>query len=174
MLDYNILSQKATVTLYKDNEKLTFIDLLSPSYNKDIKPSGEFIIVNKYYIARPDLISLAVYGDDKYGDLICKVNGISNPFELNEGMLIYLPTNSQLTEYYNGDQGNSIESFVNSSKVYKKNRNQVTGLNDKTTTIDKNSTSTLKKYTNQTRTPGEQTILDKNYTINKELGIVIY
>lgn len=174
MLDYNILSQKATVTLYKDNEKITFIDLLSESYNKNTKPSGDVLIVNKYYVARPDLISLAVYGDDKYGDLICKVNGISNPFELNEGMLIYLPSNSQLTEYYNGDQGNSIESFVNSSKRYKKNRSQISGVNDKLSTIEKNSTSTLKKYTNQSRTPGEQTILDKNYTINKDLGIVIY
>lgn len=174
MLDYNILSQKADVTLYKDNEKITFKDLLSESYVKDINLPGEMLVVNEYYVARPDLISFAVYGDDKYADIICKINGISNPFELNEGMILYIPNSVGIHNLFNGDQGNSINDFVNSSKVYKKTKDSLNSVNDITSTIDKNSNSTLKKYNNQSRSPGEQTILDKNYTIDKDLGVVIY
>ena len=56
------------------------------------------IMVNKYYVARPDLISLAVYGTDEYGDMICKFNGVSNPFELNEGMILQIPPLAWLQE----------------------------------------------------------------------------
>lgn len=33
--------------------------------------------------ARPDLVSLRVYGEDTYQDYICKLNGISNPYSLD-------------------------------------------------------------------------------------------
>ena len=39
--------------------------------------------VTEEYVARPDLISYDAYGDEMYTDVICKLNGISNPFELN-------------------------------------------------------------------------------------------
>lgn len=174
MLDYNILSQKANVTLYKDDEKITFKDLLSETYVKEYNSTGQMIMVNKYYVARPDLISLAIYGTDQYADIICKVNGISNPFELNEGMLLFIPNSTTINNYFTGDAGNSEDDFVNSSKIYSKKRNSINKKDKTISRIDKNSDSSLKKYNNQKRSPGEQTILDKNYTIDKDLGIVIY
>lgn len=48
--------------------------------------------VTRDYIARPDLISLDAYGDTMFGDVICKLNGISNPFELNVGMKLLIPS----------------------------------------------------------------------------------
>ena len=79
MLDYKILDYKSKIN--KNND--TYIDLMSDSFNmSSVAFDGQVIIVNKYYVARPDLVSLAIYGTDDYADIICKINGISNPFPL--------------------------------------------------------------------------------------------
>lgn len=41
--------------------------------------------------ARPDLVSLRVYGEDTYQDQICKMNGISNPYSLNIDDVLVIP-----------------------------------------------------------------------------------
>ena len=102
MLDYNILSQKPNITVVKNGEYVTYKDLLSQTYNGNFIQGGRMVYVEKYYTARPDLISLAVYGDDKYGDIICKINGISNPFELNEGMYLYTPDLGIVSKLFTG------------------------------------------------------------------------
>lgn len=53
--------------------------------------SYNILDVSDEYTARPDLISMDAYGDGRYADIICKINGISNPFELNAGMKIIIP-----------------------------------------------------------------------------------
>ena len=153
MLDYKLINYKPTIT--KDNE--TYIDLLSKTYDEGMVGSFSPIIVNKYYVARPDLISLAVYGDDKYGDIICKVNGISNPFELNEDMLILLP---------------NVEFL--SSCVLKNQKKSDLIEDPKTDRIYKNNETNLQKKKNELRSPNQQVIGDSNYIIDKSLGIVFY
>ena len=44
------------------------------------------------YVMRPDLISQAVYNNILYTEYILKYNGISNPFSLQEGDVILIPT----------------------------------------------------------------------------------
>lgn len=41
--------------------------------------------------ARPDLVSLRVYGEDTYQDQICKMNGVSNPYSLNVDDVLVIP-----------------------------------------------------------------------------------
>jgi hypothetical protein len=41
--------------------------------------------------ARPDLVSVRVYGEDTYQDHICKMNGISNPYSLNVDDVLVIP-----------------------------------------------------------------------------------
>ena len=41
--------------------------------------------------ARPDLVSVRVYGEDTYQDQICKMNGISNPYALNIDDVLVVP-----------------------------------------------------------------------------------
>ena len=73
--------------------------------------------ISKSHIARPDLISKMVYNTDMYGDLICKINGISNPFELNEGMLIAIPDIEDITKFIVPDNfDDTVESDERSSK----------------------------------------------------------
>ena len=86
-LDYKILNKKPIIT----RNGVKFQDLAVQTIDPSVEISGSFLVVNKYYVARPDLIALAVYGDDRYTDILCKVNGISNPFELNENDVIILP-----------------------------------------------------------------------------------
>ena len=100
MLDYLILDKKPIVKSVKNNEYIQYKDLLTPGYKGNFVPGGRMVFVEKYYVARPDLISLAIYGNDKYADIICKVNGISNPFELNEGMIIYTPDISDIEKMF--------------------------------------------------------------------------
>ena len=189
MLDYNILSQKPDITVVKDGEYVTYKDLLSQTYNGNFIYGGRIVYVEKYYTARPDLISLAVYGDDKYGDIICKINGISNPFELNEGMYLYTPDLGVVSKLFTGtkigddvlDEFKSIQTnkqfSINYNSNYKGESNSNIynkGLkNNNQETIDKQKKD-LRKYKNERRSPADQTITDRNYIIDRTLGIVIY
>lgn len=152
MLEYDIIENKALTTI----NGVKCFDLLSDSFNKSKELEGSVIIVNKYYVARPDLISLAVYGDDKYGDIICKVNGISNPFELNENMVLKIP---------------SIEYIIDCKTA---NSGKCELIDDEDTTISTTSNTTYKKAKNASRSSNELTINDQNYIIDKSMGIVFY
>ena len=155
MLDYKILKNKGK--LYKKNSNGTteeFIDLLTKSCNSMDSTAGDIIIVNKHYIARPDLISLAVYGSDEYADLICKYNGISNPFELNENDVIVLP---QYHEFQN-----LIDTVNNTTSEL---------VNDD---VSDNTNYSSNKKKSDRRSPAQTTTGDKNFIIDKSLGGVFY
>jgi hypothetical protein len=47
--------------------------------------------VDSYYAGRIDLISLSVYNSADYVDQLLKFNGISNPFSIAEGDVLYIP-----------------------------------------------------------------------------------
>lgn len=162
-LDYSILNSKQVAKFNSDfdsSSQVEAVDLLSKGLNETAYRSGYYsaMIVTKYYIARPDLISLALYGTDKYGDIICKVNGISNPFELNEGDIIMYPTINDILEMVQ----------VNPS------RNHFVSPKDKEAEIISGN-NTTKKYINEKRSPNNQTILDNIYRESKEIqGLVFY
>ena len=65
------------------------VDLLEPtliiSNNSPNFTVQQIVVVDEFTAMRPDLVSLAVYGDDKWTDLILKTNEISNPFSIEEG-----------------------------------------------------------------------------------------
>ena len=155
MLDYKILKNKGK--LYKKNSDGTteeFLDLLTKSCNSMDSTAGDIIIVNKHYIARPNLISLAVYGSDEYADLICKYNGISNPFELNENDVIILP---QYHEFQN-----LIDTVNNTTSEL---------VNDD---VSDNTNYSSNKKKSDRRSPAQTTTGDKNFIIDKSLGVVFY
>lgn len=153
MLEYKLLSKKSIIS--NNNEK--YIDLLTKTFNEKAQFIPTPLIVNKYYVARPDLISLAVYGDDKYADILCKINGISNPFELNEDDIIIIPNIEYMDE--------CLLKSNNNSDIIKDAKNE---------TIQNVSKYNMQKRKNEKRTPNEQTIGDSNFIIDKSLGIVFY
>lgn len=151
MVDYNILSKKPFLSIGDDDK---YIDLLSPTYIYKDKVKGEFLVVNEYYVSRPDLISLAIYGDDKYADIICKVNGISNPFELNEDDIIFLPAIDELMEL--------TKPNIYPSTLVNENNNLA------------NQNKDLRKKISEKRSPNEMVLGESNYIIDHSLGLVFY
>lgn len=157
MLDYKILNKKPYIT--KDNEK--YYDLLAKTFKgyigEDDNLNYSLVVVNKYYVARPDLISLAVYGDDSYADIICKLNDISNPFELNEDVVLVLPSIDVLTSL--------IDNNPQSSEFVSKKNDSIAStnlINDK------------RKQINEKRSANDMTIGNSNYVIDRSLGLVFY
>lgn len=153
MLNYKLLDRKPQIV--RDNNM--FIDLLSKTYDETVVYSPTPLIVNKYYVARPDLISLALYGDDRYADIICKINGISNPFELNENDVIIVPN----IEYMN-------------ECLYKTKEDSGLIEDPKKETIQKIDKNNKQKRKNENRSPNEQIIGESNFIIDKSLGVVFY
>lgn len=153
MLDYKLLGRKTTI---KNNNEF-YYDLLGKTFDETATFSGVPLIVNKYYVARPDLISLALYGDDKYADILCKLNGISNPFEINEDDVIVAPNVEYLQEC-----------------LYKAKQSSDLIENAKKETIQKIDKFNKQKRKNEDRSPNEQTIGESNYIIDKSLGLVFY
>lgn len=155
MLDYTLLKNKPSIDINNENG----IDLLYKTLNyvDDGSYRGHFIHVNKYYVARPDLISLACYGEDKYGDIICKLNGISNPFELNENMILFIPT----MEYIN---------FI----IDRTSHNKITEKIEDNNLIANSNRIGAQKQKNEKRSPSQQLVGDTNYIIDKSLGVVFY
>lgn len=166
MLLYDILFNKATIN---DDTEGEYVDLLSDSlkeYNSDsqewasIFSGARRVVVSKYYVARPDLLSLAFFKDDCYADLICKVNGISNPFEINENMILLIPDRYKLE---------SLKANINPSES-----EMVSSTNSSATSDITNTKKTNQKLKNERRSPAEATVEDSNYTVNYDLGLVFY
>ena len=195
MLDYPILRKKQTINIVKDGEATMMIDLLSDVIKKEVPLRGKTIVVTKDYVARPDLVAFVSYGTDAYGDLVCKLNGISNPFELNEGMILFIPyidslqdiikvsgTTSELVSpnsktNSNGQDDNIFGEYFSSMLAngrMKQEKTDDTIVKDKRIPTIGKEMSTNKKLRNEKRSPAEQTIDDKNFTVDRSLGIVIY
>ena len=154
MLDYKILANKNKINLKGEY----IYDLLSGKSFVDMKlNNGNFVVVNKYYVARPDLISLACYGEDMYGDIICKVNGISNPFELNEDDLLFIP---------------SIDFIRENTKSLNSKNNDLIDDADNEEIVQK--VSSYQKKPTEERKPNQQLVGDKNFVVDKSLGLVFY
>lgn len=98
MLQNPLLTYKSE--LKSDVLQEQIVNLLDMTFQipKDFKYN--VIEVTDGFIGRMDLISKQVYGDTKYQDVLCKLNGISNPFELNEGTVLVLPDVSDIDEFY--------------------------------------------------------------------------
>ena len=152
MLDYKIINYKKIV---RRNNSEPFIDLMSKTFNKDLAPSGGLLRVTKDYIARPDLISQAYYQDDKYADILCKINGISNPFELNEGDMLLIPPFEYILK--------CSKNFDFGGGDFVKEDDEI-GLKG----------SPFQKKKSDKRSANEQLVNEKSYVIDKSMGIVFY
>ena len=105
--------------------------------------------VTDEYIARPDLISHDAYGDSMYADVLCKLNGISNPFELNKGMKLILPSPEHIMNFITKPSSDEIES------------NEELNI-------------PIAKQKNEKRKPNEAIVGDSRFKIDRTNGIIIY
>ena len=138
---YRVLEEKTTVeSKYLNDTIYNYLDTTFQIPN-DILVS--LVEVTEDFIARPDLISLKAYNDDSYTDIICKLNGISNPFELNKGDLLVLPSFEDLQRFIVYPNAQELEDTENKNVPVSKKKNEKRKANeavigDKRFSIDKN------------------------------------
>lgn len=150
MLTNSLLTGKPTIYSKYLNEEIIHLGAITFTVPQNM--DYEIFKVDKAHVARPDLISKVYYGSDSYGDLICKLNGISNPFEINEGDIIILPIAGMLDRFLLVDTFNDIESARSG----------------------KSQSKPTPKTRNEKRKPNEAVIGDSRFKIDKEHRVIIY
>lgn len=148
-LRYSILEQKKE--FYSEYLGESVYNMLDYTFIIPENYSYNVFEVTKDYIARPDLISYDAYGDSSFADIICKLNGISNPFELNVGMKLIIPTVDSITDFI-------VEPSI-------KDRDENWG--------PRNNQSTAKAK-NSKRQANEAITGDSRFKIDKVNGVIIY
>ena len=144
---YQVLERKTLI-------KGTYLDdylynLLDTTFEIPDNVMVDLIEVTDDYIARPDLISLKAYNDDQYADIICKLNGISNPFELNKGDLLVLPVYEDLEKFIVRPNSEELEDSENKDVPVSKKKNEK-------------------------RKPNEAVVGDKRFSIDKNRRVIVY
>lgn len=150
-LEFTTLNFKNTYkSEYLEEEIYNLLDL---TFSMPQQYDFNIFEVTEKYIARPDLISLDAYGDTMFADVICKLNGISNPFEMNKGLKIVLPAPENIMDF-----SRRPVKFINDDKI---DNQSVTS-----TTTQKNKGSKRK--------PNEAIVGDKRFKIDAAAGVIIY
>jgi hypothetical protein len=149
MLDYSVLNLKTTI--HSDYLGEDIYDMLNYTFQIPNNYSYNIFEVTKEYIARMDLISYDAYGDTMYTDVLCKLNGISNPFELNEGMKLIIPT------------PDDISSFIVEPSI-----------KDRDANWGPSNTMATTKTKKSKRQANEAILGDKRFKIDKARGVIIY
>lgn len=111
----------------------------------------ELLEVTEKYIARPDLLSSMIYGSTDYTDVICKINGISNPFELNAGMILIIPTPDAVSQFSHQPNSNDLDRNLNENIEKPKAKNK-----------------------NTTRKANEAITSDSRFKIDKTNNVIVY
>lgn len=107
--------------------------------------------VTEEYIARPDLISYDAYGDSMYADIICKINGISNPFELNTGMTLLIPALESINNFTG--RPSSVED---------------------SSSVDGDLVVPVAKKPGEKRKANDAVVNDERFKVDAASGIIIY
>jgi hypothetical protein len=121
MLNNSVLRFKTTThSKVLDDE---IIELLGKNFIIPDNFSYQMVTVGDEMTARPDLLSYFLYSDDGYGDLLCKLNGIQNPFELNSGSVMICPVPSDLYKFLTDDDTQDSDE-TNGKKPVPKRKNE--------------------------------------------------
>lgn len=144
-----VLDKKST--MYDEYLQEKIYNFLDKTFVIPKKFEYNILEVGESYIMRPDLISKDAYGDPIYSDIICKINGI-NPFELNEGMILILPTPE------------CIGSFLQEAPSREREKESTNN-----TIVVPTAKSTKSK-----RKANEAVLGDKRFNIDPINGVIIY
>ena len=105
MLEIDTLSVNKRIfnpNLSDQSKSIGIWDLTQASVNYDIEfmNSRKVFRVTTDLAMRPDLISLYQIGDSQYCGSMMKVNGISNPFSIDEGRLLFILSPEMIRKTY--------------------------------------------------------------------------
>lgn len=185
MINNSFLRFKKNVkSKYLDEE---IINLMSANFVIPQDFTYQLVRIPKSMVARPDLISLATYNDASYADLICKVNGISNMFELNENDVIIIPTYDYIEKFYREDIYDDtvgIDKRIFTDFHYKddeeKNDESIKmklmnkEAEDNKLSSDENKVVLNKSKKNEKRRPNQAKPDEIRYRVDKNRRVVVY
>lgn len=154
MISHTVLNNKKKI--HSDWLQEDIINLSDSTFKIPNNYEYEILEVTEKYIARPDLLSKDIYGDILYSDLLCKLNGISNPFELNTGMIIVIPSPDCIMNFMHNLTATECDTVINSDNS------------------NSDSDKPIAKAKNTKRKANEAVIGDSRFKIDKTKGIVIY
>ena len=149
MIENPLILNKTTIKSKALNDA-TIVNLLDKTFSIPNEFTYNVVEIPKDCIARMDLIANQIYGDPSFSDLLCKLNGISNPFELNEGMILVIPSPDNIMDFMK-------EPSIEESDV-------VGDVNDKP----------IVKQKHEKRKANEAVLGDTRCRIDKTRGVVIY
>lgn len=151
MLTYSTLNFKGEIESEYLGESV--YNLLDQTFSIPTQYLYNIFDVTEEYIARPDLISYDAYGDEMFADIICKLNGIGNPFELNVGMKLILPSPENIMDFAHRPDVNDRDSNWG---------------------VDKMISGGAQKTKQSKRQANESIIGDTRFKIDTSAGIIIY
>lgn len=102
--------------------------------------------VSEYEEGRLDLISLKYYATDTLVDIICKANGISNPFAVPRGTILTIPDKRAATASYKTPKtikNNPRDQFVEPKRASQKDKARTEFLKNKSSSKSNGSTQNL-------------------------------
>lgn len=149
MINHTVLNNKKNI--YSNWLQENVINLNDPTFQIPKEYAYEIMEVTEKYVARPDILSSDIYGDSLYSDLLCKLNGISNPFELNVGMILVIPSPDCIMDFMKTPTVEECDASINNVTA-----------------------KPVAKQKNQKRKANEAVIGDRRFNIDKSRGIVIY
>ena len=183
-----VLQQKDNIHSQLFNDEM--VDLLSTTYTMPENFNATIITVGPDEVARPDLLSKILYSDEMYADILCKINGISNPYELNEGMKIVCPSMEDLNRFivHPSQSWREVNIGSNLSPLYLSGEDNSLGKEASMVPEDspavvrrmgdggsKISTSMpVQKAKTKKHRPSESLIGDKRFSIKGAENVVIY
>lgn len=147
-------------TIKKGEEEI--IDFSEPTYMPDINSPNyniqRIVRLDSDYEFRPDLVSLAFYGNTDKWDMLLKINEISDPLSLREDDLFISLVEEELDEFIVTPE--KEESFkggenIDSKKVSKKDKSRLEILKKISQKLKNGSTANVK--TNELQ-PGQTNI----------------
>lgn len=137
-------------------------DLLSKTFKIPLDFEYEIAEVDITHQFRPDLISTHTYGDPNYMDVICKLNGICDIFDIRQGVRLVLPTFEHIHKFYMQEKEYENTGVNN----IQKSSNTSSNIN--------NGDTPSQKQKFEPRKANQQLVGDKNFRINKDSKIIIY
>ena len=117
----NTIDKKNT---YTNNDGIELVDLSDSIFNSNLKAvTCSFYKVTKEMQMRPDLLSIASFGEDTYAEMIIKYSEICNPFAIEEDDVIAVPSlNSVYNEVKDVILSNNTEDEVQGNKNAAQNK----------------------------------------------------
>lgn len=149
MLFSATLARKGTYhSTYLDED---IVDLLGNTFNIPSSYQCEVLPIDPGYDARPDLIADALYGDEMNADILNRLNGPGNPFEVTDGQYYIVPGAEEIGNFYCTPAKEWSEEYLSSITSRPK-----------------------AKARNEKRKPNEAVIGDKRFNIDKLSKIIVY